>query len=119
LRPLRITAFGLAVLLLIGGAVGAVAYLGRPWYVSADNGHVALFRGHGDSGPFKAKLVDRTDVPLKSLDGVAQQHVRQGVEFDSRKEAEAYIRRLPTTTTSTSTTTSSTLFVPTTTTLKQ
>jgi protein phosphatase len=117
MRPLRITAFGLAVLLLIGAAVGAVAYLGRPWYVSADRGNVALYRGHGD-GLIKEKLVERTDVPLESLDGVARQHVREGVKFDSRKQAEAYIRRLPTTTTSTSSTTSSTLFVPTTTTTK-
>jgi protein phosphatase len=118
MRKLRITAFGIAVLLVIGAAVGAVTYLGRPWYVSAERGNVALFRGHGDSGPFKEKLVDRTDIPLESLDGVAADHVRQGVEFDSRKAAEAYIHRLPTTTTSTSTTTSTTLFVPTTTTVK-
>jgi protein phosphatase len=116
LRPLRITAFGLAVLLLIAAAVGAVAYLGRPWYVSADRGNVALFRGHGD-GLIKEKLVERTDVPLESLDGVARQHVREGVKFDSRKEAEAYIKRLPTTTATTSTT-STTLFLPTTTTTK-
>ena len=117
LRALRISAFGLAVLLLIAAAVGAVAYLGRPWYVSAEHGNVALFRGHGD-GLIKEKLVERTDVPLESLDGVARQHVREGVKFDSRKAAEAYIRRLPTTTTSTSSTTSTTLFVPTTTTTK-
>ena len=119
MRRLRITAFGVAVLLVIAAAVGAVTYLGRPWYVSANRGNVALFRGHGDTGPFKEKLVDRTDVPLESLDGVAADHVRKGVEFDSRKEAEAYIHRLPTTTTSTSSTTSSTLFVPTTTTIKK
>jgi protein phosphatase len=117
LRGLRITAFGLAVLLVIAGAIGAVAYLGRPWYVSAERGNVALFRGHGD-GLIKEKLVERTDVPLESLDGVARQHVREGVKFDSRKEAEAYIHRLPTTTTSTTAPTSTTLFVPTTTTTK-
>ncbi|MBA2610041.1 MAG: Stp1/IreP family PP2C-type Ser/Thr phosphatase, partial [Actinobacteria bacterium] len=33
-RKLKITAFGLAVLLVIAGAVGAVLFLGRPWYVS-------------------------------------------------------------------------------------
>jgi protein phosphatase len=119
MRALRVTAFGLAVLLVIAGAIGAIGYLGRPWYVSANRGNVALFRGHGDTGPFKEKLVDRTDVPLESLDGVAADHVRKGVEFNSRKEAEAYIHRLPTTTTSTTSTSSTTLFVPTTTTAKK
>ena len=105
LRRLRITAFGLAVLLLIALAVGAVTYFGRPWYVSADRGNVALFRGQGD-GLIKQELVERTEVELDSLDGVARERVRQGVEFDSREAAEAYIRRLPASTTSTSTTSS-------------
>jgi protein phosphatase len=113
LRRLRITAFGLAVILLAALAFGAITYLGRPWYVSADSGRVALFRGHGD-GLVKEKLVKRTSVQLESLDGVAREHVRAGVRFESRSEAEAYIRRLPTTTTST---TSTTLFVPTTSTV--
>lgn len=111
-RKLKITIFGLAVLAVIAGAVGAVLFLGRPWYVSADHGRVALFRGHGD-GLLKEKLVDRTDIRLRSLDGIAQERVSEGVRFNSRKDAEAYIARLPTTTTSTSTTTSS-LLVPTT-----
>lgn len=111
LRPLRITAFGLAVLLVIGLAIGAITYFSRPWYVGADNGRVALFRGHGD-GLIKEELVERTDVSLDALDGVARERVRQGVRFDSRAEAEAYIRRLPTT--ATRSPTPSTLFVPTT-----
>jgi protein phosphatase len=110
-RKLRITAFGLAVLLLIAGGVGAVAYLGRPWYVASEHGNVALFRGHGD-GIMKEKLVSRTEIPVKSLDGVARERVKEGVKFNSRDDAEAYIDRLPTTTTSSSTTTSTTLFVP-------
>ncbi|HVV38687.1 MAG TPA: Stp1/IreP family PP2C-type Ser/Thr phosphatase [Acidimicrobiales bacterium] len=120
LRPLRITVFGLAVLVIIAGAVGAVIYLGRPWYVSANNGHVALFRGE-ESGPFKQELVDRTDVKLKDLPGAAEQRVRDGLKFGSRADAEAYIRRLrstATTSTTTTSTTSTTLFVPTTTTVK-
>lgn len=109
-RKLKITAFGLAVLILIAGAVGAVLFLGRPWYVSADHGRVALFRGHGD-GLMKEELVDRTNISLTSLDGVAQERIGTGVKFQSRKDAEAYISRLAA---STSSTTSSTLFVPTT-----
>ena len=115
-RKLRITVFGLAVILVLGLAAGAFVYLGRPWYVSASDGNVALFRGQGD-GLIKEQLVERTDVPLEALDGVAQDRVTRGVKFDSRADAEAYIARLPTTTTSTSTTTSTTsvtLFVPTT-----
>ncbi len=113
-RPLRVTAFGVAVLLLIAAGFGAVTYFGRDWYVSADGGNVALFRGQGD-GLIKQQLVQRTEVPLAALDGVARERVRDGVRFNSRGEAEAYIERLSTTTTSTSST-SSTLFVPTTTT---
>ena len=47
-RKLRITIFGLAILLIAAAAVGATVYFGRPWYVSDANGRVALFRGHGD-----------------------------------------------------------------------
>ncbi len=108
-RKLKITAFGLAVLILIAGAVGAVLFLGRPWYVSADHGQVALFRGHGD-GLMKEELIDRTDISLTSLDGVAQERLGTGVKFQSRKDAEAYISRLAASTSTTSTT----LFVPTT-----
>jgi protein phosphatase len=118
-RALRVTAFGLAVLLVLALAFGAVTWFGRPWYVSADRGNVALFRGHGD-GLLKEKLVDRTNVKVAELDGVARERVRQGIEFDSREEAEAYIARVSVTTTSTTTsptTTSTTikLSVPTTT----
>jgi protein phosphatase len=116
LRGLRITAFGLAILLIAGLAFGAFTYFGRPWYVAADGGNVALFRGHGD-GLIKEKLIDRTDVALTSLDGVARERVTQGVKFDSRSEAEAYISRLPTTaSTSPTSPTSSTVFGATTTT---
>ncbi|HUR78108.1 MAG TPA: Stp1/IreP family PP2C-type Ser/Thr phosphatase [Acidimicrobiales bacterium] len=124
LRPLRLTAFGLAVIAVIALAFGAITYFGRPWYVSAERGNIALFRGHGDSGLIKEQLVERTDIPLDSLDGAARERVRQGIEFDSRAAAEAYIARQRTTATTTSTPTStsttvptsSTLFVPTTTT---
>jgi protein phosphatase len=99
-RKLKITVFGLAVLALIAGGVAAVLFLGRPWYVSDDHGRVALFRGEGD-GLFKQELVDRTAIPVRSLDGIARERVRGGVRFSSRQDAETYIRRLPTTTTST------------------
>ena len=102
-RKLKITAFGLAVLIVIAGAVGAVLFLGRPWYVSADHGRVALYRGHGNSGPFKEELVDRTNISLASLDGIARERISEGVRFSSRKDAESYISRLPTTTSTTST----------------
>ncbi len=106
LRALRISVFGLAILLIIGLAFGAFTYFGRPWYVGADSGNVALFRGQGD-GLIKEKLEERTDIPLTSLDGVARERVTQGVRFDSRSDAEAYIRRLPTA--SSAATTSSTV----------
>jgi PPM family protein phosphatase len=104
-RPLRITAFGLAILLLVGLAFGAVTYFGRPWYVGTEGGNVALFRGQGD-GLIKEELVERSEVPLDSLDGITRERVTQGVRYDSRADAEAYIARLRAnaTTTSTSTT---------------
>ena len=114
-RKLRITAFGLAVILIAAAAAGAVVYLGRPWYVGQSGGNVALFRGHGH-GLISEKLVDKTKVPVKSLDGVAQDRVQGGVKFGSRKEAQAYITRLEHSTTTSSTTTS-TVFGATTTTL--
>ena len=114
-RKLRITAFGLAVILIAALAAGAVIYLGRPWYVGESGGKVALFRGHG-SGLISEKLVDKTNVPVKELDGVAQDRLHDGVKFGSRKDAEAYITRLSHSTTTTSTTTS-TIFGATTTTL--
>ena len=62
----------------------------------------------------KEKLVERTDVRVNQLDGVAQDRLENGVKFNSRKDAEAYIARLPTTTSSTTT---STVFGATTTTV--
>jgi protein phosphatase len=113
-RKLRITLFGLAVLIIAALAVGSVLYLGRPWYVGESGGRVALFRGHGD-GLLAEKLVERSRVRVGALDGVAQDRVKDGVKFGSRDEAEAYIKRLSNSTTTTSTTT--TLFGATTTTV--
>jgi len=106
-RRLRIGAFGLAVLLLIALAGGAFVAFGRPWYVSADAGRVALFRGHGH-GLFGEQLVTRTATPIDTLDGVARDRVANGVRFSSRHDAEAYIARLTTSTTTTSSTSSTT-----------
>ena len=102
-RKLRITFFGLLIVLIVAAAVGATVYLGRPWYVSDANGRVALFRGHGD-GLLAEKLVEKTDLRLSELDGNVQLNVRRGVEFSSRSAAEDYIDRLKSAATSTTTT---------------
>ena len=123
LRRLRITAFGLLVLAVIAGAVGAVTYIGRPWYVGVHGHNLAIYRG--GNGLFKREFVEDSHVPLTAVDGALRNNVRQWkVHYGSRKEAEAYIHRVQataSTTTSSSSTTStsfgtpSTLFVPTTT----
>ena len=79
-RKLKITLFGLAVLVLIAAAFGAFTFLGRDWYVSASDGNVALLRGHGN-GLIKEELVERTDIPLEALDGVARDRVEDGRAF--------------------------------------
>ena len=71
-----------------------------------------MFRGQGDEGLIKEQLVERTSIEVDELEGRFQTRLERGVKFDSRSDAEAYIRRLresTATTTTTSTTTSTTL----------
>ncbi|MDP1794582.1 MAG: Stp1/IreP family PP2C-type Ser/Thr phosphatase, partial [Acidimicrobiales bacterium] len=113
-RKLRITGFGLLVLALIAAAVAAFMYFGRPWTVGVEGGSVALFRGEGD-GIMKQELVEETNIELRDLQGSSQNRVERGVTFDSRGDAEEFIRRLrdsTTTTTSTSTTSTTTAGQP-------
>ncbi len=108
-RKLKITAFGLAVLLVIAGAVGAFFFVGRDWYVGEYRGNLAIYRS-GNALINEERVETFDDKPVSALPGATRRRVAEGLPFGSKSEAEAYIRRQSTTTTTTTTP----LIVPTT-----
>ncbi len=111
-RKLRITAFGLLVIALIAAAVGAFFYFGRPWTVAIRREKVVLLRGHGE-GVFKEQVVDaQTGVHVSRLKGNLPTRLKDGLEFDNRADAEAFIDGLRNSTAATTTSTTSTSLPP-------
>lgn len=106
-RLVRISLFGLAVVLLVAAAVGVVVFTQRnSYYVGVKSGTVALYQGRpGGLLGFDPKVVRSTDIQVADLEGATRDRVTQGVTFGSRSRAEDYIEQLPTTTTTSTTTT--------------
>lgn len=90
----------LGVLLILGLAAGAAA-LGYNWtqtqyFVSTDDGHVAIFRGiPQEIGPVRfATLHERTDIAVDSLTGIARDRLQQPITRASLADAEAVVANL-------------------------
>ena len=118
----RVALFGLLFLAILGAAAGAVGYYARhTFYVGLQGDHVVVFRGKPDGVLWFDPTFEK-DTGL-TLAGVPQSKVdqlRDGKEFSSVADADAFVANLrsefeaehPTTTTTTTTTPSTT--VPTT-----
>lgn len=99
----RLAAFALALTLVVGTALGAVAwYARRTWFVGVTDGHVGIYRGRpGGLLWFQPTLVTDTRIPLASVAEVFADDVRAGKPFANRTSAERYVTAItvPSTTT--------------------
>jgi PPM family protein phosphatase len=117
---LRALIWIIPVLVILGIAMGAIAWYARHnYYVAASLGRVAIYKGvSGGLLWFDPTLDRRTAVRVADLRPSDAEDVRARHTFSSRADAVAFVRRLeerpPTTTTTTTTTTT---LIPTTTTL--
>jgi serine/threonine protein phosphatase PrpC len=116
----RILRWGLPIVVVVGVAIGVLAWYARnTYYVGTDLGNVAIFRGR-PSGVliWNPTLEQRTNVLANDLPPRQRQEVRDGHgQFSSVRDARAYVHRLSASTT-TSTTTHPTTATTTTTTVK-
>jgi serine/threonine protein phosphatase PrpC len=96
-RRLRL-AFGLVLLLavLVGGGYGLWSWTQAQYFVGADGGQVAVYRGVNSSlGPVHLySVVDTKPMRLDDLVQVARRQVQDGIPADNRDEAEQIISRL-------------------------
>ena len=109
----RVIAFIIVLAVLVGGAVGAVAWYARSsYYVGVDAGRVAIFQGRpGGLFGFDPTLKQRTDLPLAEVPPARHDDLTQGKEVPSLDAARNYVANLkdeaaslqpaPTTTTTT------------------
>jgi protein phosphatase len=96
-RGLTVLAAVAAVLLVIGGAAAATyAWAMRQYYVGADGGYVAVFRGvSGGLGPFALSQVESvSDVTVDSLPDFEAMQVESTIATDSLAEAQQVVQRL-------------------------
>jgi protein phosphatase len=121
---LRALLWIIPVVVILGIAIGAIAWYARHnYYVAANLGRVAIYKGvPGGLLWFEPTLERRTAVRVADLRPTDADDVRADHKFSSRGDAAAFVHRLrnratPTTTTTTSTTTTTTTLLPTTTTL--
>jgi protein phosphatase len=117
----RVLLWVIPVLVILGVAVGAIAwYANNNYYVGAHRGRVTVYQGvPGGLLWWDPTVERRTDLSLDELRAVDAADVRAERTFASREDANAFVRRIrsrvpPTTTTTVPTTTTTTL--PTTTT---
>jgi protein phosphatase len=106
-RLWRILRWALPIVIVLGVAIGAVAWYARhTYYVGTDLGNVAIFRGRpGGLLIWNPTLAKRTTVLAKELPARQRQDVRAGHgQFSSISDAQAYVRRLSASTTTTTTT---------------
>ncbi len=81
---------GLLVLAVVaGGLYGAWVWSQQQYYVGADGGDVAIFRGlDSDVGPIELSSVhERQDLPLESLSTVDRDAVERGIGADDLADA--------------------------------
>jgi serine/threonine protein phosphatase PrpC len=96
LRRLAVVAVVLA--LLVGACWGAYAYSQTRYYVSDDQGKVAIFKGVDftvPGAPSLHHLVRVTGIPLSAIEPYFATEVRNGKTVDSLAKAERYVAGLP------------------------
>lgn len=112
----RTAAFVLAILAVLGLAVGAIAFTARQGFYVGENpeGYIALYKGTPVLW-LKPTEIDRTDLQVEDLDPAEQSEVRGGRTFSSEVDARRRLENFttttvapPRTTTTTTTTTTST-----------
>jgi len=106
-RLWRIARWGLPIVIVVGVAIGVLAWYARnTYYVGTDLGNVAIFRGRpGGVLVWNPTLAKRTNVLANDLPPQQRQAVRSGHgQFSSISDAQAYVRRLSASTTTTTTT---------------
>ncbi|HXY92206.1 MAG TPA: Stp1/IreP family PP2C-type Ser/Thr phosphatase [Acidimicrobiia bacterium] len=112
----RVLLWVIPILVILGVAIGAVAWYARhSYYVSANRGRVTVYQGvPGGLLWFDPTIARRTGLRIADLRPGDAADVRDEPKFSSRADANAYVRRIrnratpPTTTTTTTTTTTPT-----------
>jgi len=121
----RVLVWVIPVLLILGIAVGAIAWYARNnYYVGAHRGRVTVYQGvPGGLLVWDPTIDRRTNLSLSDLRPVDAADVRAERTFSSRDDADAYVRRIrsrapnpPGTTTTTTIPTTTTTTLPVTTT---
>jgi protein phosphatase len=89
-------AVGIAVLAVVVAAVALFQWSQRQYYVGADNGKVAIYRGVQADIPLVSvhSVDERTDVDISRLPDWQRQQVREGIEAMDRAEAERTVAAL-------------------------
>jgi protein phosphatase len=92
----RVIAFILVLALLLGGAVGAVAWYARSsYYVGVDAGRIAIFQGRpGGLFGFDPTLKQRTDLRLGDVPPARHDDLTRGKEVPSLDAARNYVANL-------------------------
>jgi protein phosphatase len=87
---------GVALLVLVAGAVALYRASQSQYYVGVSNGHVAIYRGVDADLPFISlnSVVQETDIALSALTRVNRDLVVEGIEARDRAEADATVARL-------------------------
>jgi len=97
-RLVRAGAFGLAVLLLVGGGVfGAYRWSQVQFFVGTASGSVAIYRGlPQDLGPIRLSRVDQVlfDIPVNELPSYSRQRVQRGIMADGKTAATQIVQSL-------------------------
>lgn len=95
----RVVAFVLVLLLVLGGAAAAIGFYARgSYFVGLDEGRVAIFKGRpGGLLWFSPTVEEVTDLTEASLPPARADAVADGHEVTSLEEAERYVENLRTT----------------------
>lgn len=99
-RGMRIGVFTLVLLILLGGGgFGAYRWSQGQYFVGADSGSVAVFKGlQQNIGPLSLKSVDSVakDVPVDGLSDSSQKKVKAGIPADDEADAKSTVSDLRT-----------------------
>ncbi len=97
-RGLRLGIFALiVVVLLAGGLFGAYRWSQGQFFVGAEAGSVAIFKGLPQSlGPISLKSLSSraTDVPVSELSDASRKRVEDGITVDDESAAQSTVDRL-------------------------
>lgn len=99
-RGLRFAVFSLVLLVLVGGGgYGAYRWSQGQYFVGAESGSVAIFKGLPQSlGPISLQNLDSlaSDVPLDGLSEASRDRVESGITAQDRTDAENTVDELRT-----------------------